>query len=132
MIVTPTYHVFEMYKVHQGATFIPIELKTPNYEFDNQSVPAVNASASRDAAGKLHLSLVNLDPHRSVQVSAKLTGAAPKSVAGRVLTAPEMDSHNTFEQPDAVKPMGFDGAKLDGETLNINLPSKSVVVLEIQ
>jgi alpha-N-arabinofuranosidase len=132
MILTPTYHVFEMYKVHQGATFIPIELKSPSYQLDNQSVPAVNASASRDSTGKLHLSLVNLDPHRTVQISTKMAGAALKTVTGRILTAGEMDSRNTFEQPEAVKPAAFDGAKLNGDTLNVTMPSKSVVVLEIQ
>jgi alpha-N-arabinofuranosidase len=121
-----------MYKVHQGATYIPIELKAANYEFNGQSVPSVHASASRDKSGKLHLSLVNLDPHRSVAVSTKLSGAAARSVSGRMLTGAEMDSRNTFEQPDVIKPVAFDGAKLDGEMLNVNLPSKSVVVLEIQ
>ena len=52
MVVTPTYHVFEMYKVHQGATLIPIDLKSPEYQFGEKSVPAVSASASRDSAGR--------------------------------------------------------------------------------
>jgi alpha-N-arabinofuranosidase len=40
--------------------------------------------------------------------------------------------HNTFEKTDAVKPSRFDGAKIDGGSLSIDLPAKSVVVLELK
>ena len=49
MVLTPTYHVFEMYNVHQGATLIPLEVKSPDYELNGKSVPSVHATASRDA-----------------------------------------------------------------------------------
>jgi len=49
-------------KVHQGATLIPVELTAPEYKVDQASVPALSASASRDKEGRLHLSIVNLDP----------------------------------------------------------------------
>jgi alpha-N-arabinofuranosidase len=59
MIVTPTYHIFDMYKVHQDARYLPIKLDAPDYEMNGQKIPAVNASASQDAAGKVHISFVN-------------------------------------------------------------------------
>jgi len=132
MILTPTYHVFEMYKVHQDAIFLPVELSTPDYRFGERTVPAVSASASRDKSGRIHLSLVNLDPHHDGQVTAKITGAAAKQITGRVLTAATMDAHNTFDKPEAVTPAPFNAFKLVGEEVAINLPAKSVVVLEIQ
>ena len=67
MLLTPTYHVFEMYKVHQDATLIPVELKAPEYKLGDSIVPMLHASASRDAAGKMHLSIVNLDPNRAAR-----------------------------------------------------------------
>lgn len=131
MTVTPTYWVFDMYKVHQGATSLPIQLITPEYTFGDQSIPAVSAAASRDAAGKIHISLVNTDPNRAVTVTCQLEGVAAKTVSGRVLTAEAMNAHNTFDAPDTVHPVAFSGATLDGATLKVALPAKSVVVLEL-
>jgi alpha-L-arabinofuranosidase len=132
MILTPTYHAYEMFKVHQGATFLPVDLSSPNYTRDTNAIPAVSASASRDKAGRVHLSLVNTDPNRSAPVSCKLAGLVLKTVTGRVLTADTMQAHNTFEKPDAVQPAAFTDFKVDGESLAVELPAKSVVVLEIQ
>jgi alpha-N-arabinofuranosidase len=132
MIVTPTYHVFEMYKVHQGATLIPIDLAAPEYKFNGQSIPSLSASASRDVSGKIPISLVNLDPNHAIDVSAKLEGIAVKKVTGRILTAEAMNAHNTFEHADTVKPAAFSAFESKGDKLEIKLPPKSVIVLEIQ
>src|SRR5216110_3245698 len=42
MILTPTYHVMEMYNVHQDATLIPVTLKGTNYVQGNDSLPALS------------------------------------------------------------------------------------------
>ncbi len=131
MTVTPTYWVFEMYQVHQGATSLPVELATSDYKLGDQAIPAVSASASRDAAGKVHLSLVNTDPQQPVTVTCTLEGVAAKAVTGRILTAAAMNARNTFEAPDAVHPVPFTGASLAGATLTVALPAKSIVVLEL-
>ena len=63
MLLTPTYHVFEMYKVHQDATFLPVELQSPDYTFGTEKIPMVSASATRAADGSaVHLSLANTSP----------------------------------------------------------------------
>src|SRR6185436_3971171 len=87
MVLTPTYHVFKMYKVHQGATVIPIELSAPEYSLDGKSVPALHGTASRDSGGATHISLVNLDPHRGATISVNLSSPVAKSVKGTILTA---------------------------------------------
>jgi len=132
MIVTPTYHVFEMFKVHQGATSLPLTLTTPDYVVGEAKVPAVSASASRDAAGKIHVSLANANPNTAIAISASLAGVTAKGVSGRILTAPAVNSHNTFAAPDVVKPAVFDGAKFAGGQLAVTLPAKSVVVLTLE
>jgi len=132
MIVTPTYHVFDLYKVHQDATWLPTELKAADYQLDGQSMPAVSVSASRDANKRIHVTLCNLHPGAAQMVACELQGTTAKSVTGQVLTATTMRAHNTFEQPEAIKPAAFDGAKLDGHHLDITLPPKSVVMLEIE
>jgi alpha-N-arabinofuranosidase len=132
MLLTPTYHVFEMYKVHQDATLLPVELTAPEYRLEQSSVPALQASASRDKSGAIHISIVNLDPNRAAQVNMKVSGATPKNITGRVLTAQSMNAVNTFERPEAVKPTAFTNFKTEGGAITLSLPSKSVVVLELR
>ncbi|MCC6416055.1 MAG: alpha-N-arabinofuranosidase [Opitutaceae bacterium] len=131
MLLTPTYHVFEMFKVHQDATVLRADLISPDSAFGDQHIPAISASASRDAAGQVHLSLVNTHPRDAVTIATTITGHAAKSVSGRVLTADAMNTHNTFAASDAIAPQPFDGAKLRGDELSVTLPAKSVVVLAL-
>jgi alpha-L-arabinofuranosidase len=132
MLLTPTYHVFEMFKVHQGGTFLPVELQTPDYKFGNDSIPAVSASASRDEkSGTIYLSLVNTNPQQPMPLTCKLVGIAPKNVSGRLLTAPEMTAHNTFDAPNTVHPESFTDAQIEGGALRLTLPPKSVVILDL-
>jgi alpha-N-arabinofuranosidase len=132
MVLTPTYHVFRMYRVHQGATMIPVDLSAPEYKLGDAGLPSLSASASRDAAGRLHLSLVNLNPDRAAEINANVWGAAIKTISGEVLTAPAMNAMNTFDRPNDVKPAPFNGYKLDGSQLLLTIPAKSVVVLELK
>jgi alpha-N-arabinofuranosidase len=133
MLRTPTYWVFEMFKVHQGGTFLPVELQSPDYAFGQEKIPMVSASATRTADGSaVHLSLANTHPAQAATLTVKLAGVVPKSVAGRVLTAPAMNAHNTFEATNAVQPATFEGATVKGDTLEVKLPAKSVVVLALK
>jgi alpha-N-arabinofuranosidase len=131
MVLTPTYHVFEMFKVHQGATSLPVDLATPDYVNGTIHIPQVSASASRDGNGLVHLTLVNTDPNHPVRVACTIAGAHGATVTGRVLTAPTMQAHNTFDTPDAVKPAPFSDFSLSADSLAVTLPSKCVAVLEI-
>jgi len=133
LLRTPTYWVFEMFKVHQGGTSLPVELQSPDYIFGDQKIPAISASATRAPDGRtVHLSLVNANPHQPATITVTLAGVTPASVTGRVLTAPTMQAHNTFAAPDAVKPASFGGATLVAGALEIRLPAKSVAVLELK
>ncbi|HET9862275.1 MAG TPA: alpha-L-arabinofuranosidase C-terminal domain-containing protein, partial [Steroidobacteraceae bacterium] len=128
MLLTPTYHVFEMYRPFKGATLLPAELTTPQYTHGEVSIPAVSVSAARRADGTLVLALVNSDPHTPARVTTKIAGASAKKISARVLTAPQMNTHNTFEQPEAIKPAAFTGGKRRGDSWVFDLPAKSVVV----
>ena len=132
MLLTPTYHVFDFYTVHHDATLLPMSLDRGTYTFEGQSIPAVSASASRDAEGRVHLTLANLDPHQGHAISASIRGLTAATVRGRILTAEAMDAHNTFEAPETLVPTPFTGARLSGESLTLDLPAKSVVVLTLE
>ena len=131
MVLTPTYWVFDLYKPFQGATSLPLEINSPAYVMGKSSVPAVSASAGKDAAGVVHVALVNLDPNKSATVTIKLSGVAGKTAKGRVLTASTMSAHNTFDAPNAVKPAAFTNASIKDDVLTATLPSKSVAVLDL-
>ncbi len=133
MLRTPTYWVFEMFKVHQGGTFLPVELQSPDYAFGPERIPMLSASATRAADGSaVHMSLANSSPTQAVTLTVKLAGPAPKSVARRILTAPAMSAHNTFDAPNAVQPAVFGAATLTGDSLELKLPAKSVVVIALR
>jgi alpha-L-arabinofuranosidase len=111
---------------------IPVELNAPDYKLNDASVPSLHASASRDAAGRVHLSVVNLDPNRSSEITVTISGGVVRSVNGEVLTAKAMNAMNTFAAPNTVKAVSFNGYKRSGSQLTLNIPSKSVVVLELE
>ena len=132
MILTPTYHVFDMYQVYHDTTSVPVDLITDKYRFGaGTPLPAVSASAARDSEGRMHVSLTNLDPNVAVDVEARLDGRSFSSVSGRVLVADKIDAHNTADAPNAVEPKEFTGATLEEDTLKLQLPAKSVVVLTL-
>jgi alpha-N-arabinofuranosidase len=132
LLLTPTYHVMEMYNVHQDATLLPITLESQSWRMDTAALPAISASASRDHAGRVHLSLVNIDARQPQVVSVKVEGTAFDRVQGRILTATRLQAHNTFDQPEIVHPVVFTGARLNRDSLEVTMPPFSVVVLELQ
>ncbi len=132
MVRTPTYWVYDMYKPWQDATVLPIDIKTPTYAVGKYTLPAVSGSAVKGKDGKIHVGLSNADATKPNTVTIALDGVKESKVTGTILTAPAINSHNTFEDPNAVKPAVFNGAKVKGGTLTVTLPAKSVVVLDLQ
>ncbi|MBN9661029.1 MAG: alpha-N-arabinofuranosidase [Acidobacteria bacterium] len=132
MVLTPTYHVFEMFKSYQDATALPVDIQSPWYNKGSSNMPAVSATAVRGKDGLIHIGLVNVDPNQAVTVTADLAGGAAASVSGRVLTAAAINTHNTFDQPSAVKPAAFNGATIEAGKLKAVLPAKSVVMLDVK
>jgi alpha-N-arabinofuranosidase len=130
MTVTPTYHVFEMFKGHQDATYLPIHLSGADYEVGGQKIAAVSASASHKD-GKILLSLAHTNPQSQTQIAIETRGADVKQISGRILRHDQLQAHNTFDAPDNVKPTNFDGAQLNGDKLTVTLPPASIVTLEL-
>lgn len=131
MVLTPTYYVFKMYKVHQGATQIPVAVTCRDYKVDGESIPSINVSASKDASGKIHITLVNLDPNTENPVTINLGLNQNVSVTGEVITSKNMNDYNDFGQAPKVAIAKFDKFKIGNGQLNVTMPSKSVVCLEI-
>jgi alpha-L-arabinofuranosidase len=132
MVLTPTYYVFDMYKVFQGATYLPLDVQAPMYRYGNAVVPGIHAAAGRDVTGVVHVALVNLDPHHATTVRVRLIGVHGAKVEGSVLTAPAITSVNTFDHPHVVEPVAFHDAVLKDGVITATLPAKSVTVLDIR
>jgi alpha-N-arabinofuranosidase len=132
MVLTPTYHAYEMYVPFQDATYLPVAVRNnPKYTLGGTTIPEVSASAARGKDGRLYLALVNVDPNREVEVSVDVKGKTVASASGRVLTAQEMDAHNTFERPAVVAPAPFSASASNGR-LSVKLPAKAVVVVAVE
>lgn len=132
MLLTPTYHVFHMYQVHQDADLLSMTLENEEYRFGNEAIPQVSASASVDQDGKIHISICNLSHDSDVDIDCELRGATASKVSGTILTAQAMNAHNTFDSPENIKPAAFGGASLKDGRLSVQMPSKSVVVLTVE
>ena len=133
MILTPTYHVFEMYKVHQDATLLPSFLQSEEYQQGGRSIPAISASASRDASGVLNLSLCHTDPAKTATLGIEVRGVPAGAVSGRVLAADALDARNTFQNAGAVQPRDLTTGEacLENGVLRVTLPPASVAVIQI-
>lgn len=132
MILTPTYHVMEMYNVHQGALMLPVFLKTNDYVLGNEKLPAVSVSASKDKNGITHISLVNIDASKAQDISVNINGAKYSSVSGRIITSKKLQDYNSFDEPNKIHPENFKDAKLSANSLQVKLPPFSVVVLALK
>jgi alpha-N-arabinofuranosidase len=131
MVLTPTYFVYKMYVPFQDATFLPVTFNAGTYTHGDIRLPGVDAIAARDAAGKLWLEITNVDPNQPVEIEANIAGITAKSAAGETLTAPKVDSVNTFEVPTTVVPKPIT-AKVQGGKLTMKLEPKSVTVISIE
>jgi alpha-L-arabinofuranosidase len=131
MLLTPTYYVFDLYQYHQNATFLPLQFTSPQYSFGNESIPAINASASKDSNGAVHITIVNLDAGKKITINTSLKNISSKNIQGEILTSQKFNDINTFEQPGKVKTVNFSGYKKDGDKLSVNLPPMSVVLITI-
>ncbi len=133
MLLTPTYHIFDMYKVHQDATMLPCTVSSPEFAVDQFKMDQVNASASKDADGVVHVSLVNLSLTESVKVSCDIRGLDVKKISeAQLLTSSNIADCNTFDDPHKIELASFDKATLKNGVISLELPAKSVVTIAVK
>ncbi len=131
MVLTPTYYLYKMYVPFQDATFVPVTFDAGTYMQGNVSLPRVDALAARDASGKLWLEITNLDPEKPVDIDADISGIVVRSAKGETLTAPAVNSINTFSAPNQVVPRPISASVKDGKLL-LTVEPKSVTVLSLE
>lgn len=132
MLLTPTYHVFDMYKVHQDAELLKVDFENIEYECNGEKIPGISVSSSMDKEGKIHISVCNLNHAQDAEIDIDVRGASVKSISGKVLTAEAINAYNTFENNNNVKIEVLKSVDLKGNHAGCKIPSKSVVMLELE
>ena len=132
ILLTPTYHVFDLYQGHQGATLLPARVESPDYSSQAVKIPSISASASRGANDAVTLSVVNMDPSRESKVQVDVQGYTPRAAQGRVITATSMDAKPEFGQPDPLVPVKLSTITVRRGSVTFLAPAKSVAVLVLQ
>lgn len=132
MILTPTYHTFDLYKPHMDATLLPTYLESPSYQFEEESQQALSVSASRSEDGMVNITLVNIDPENSINIDCSLIGLDAKTGTGKIITSNKINDYNTFDNPEAVKITEFKDFKINKEKLITTLPAKAVVLIQVK
>ena len=132
IIKTPTFYVFKMYKVHQDATLLPVELQCADYGNGTEKIPALSISASSDKDGNIHISIVNLDPEVAHKLRCEIRGRSVSQISGDIITADSMNALNDFGVPEQVAIMPFSKMRLKDNIIHVDLPAKSVVMIELK
>lgn len=130
MVLTPTYHIFNMYKHHQEATLIDSFIETVCIGTEDAKVPNLHESCSVDADGKITITLANLSVTESYDVESILVDTKINSAAGTILTN-RMDAYNTFESPEAVKPVEYRDFTVTDKGIHLKVPACSVIQLTL-
>jgi alpha-L-arabinofuranosidase len=130
MILTPTYHVMQLYSVHQDAQLLPITIKSPLYTYNGETLPALSVSASKDKMGLVHISLVNIDSKKENVIEIDLNELGIKFISGQIIASSKLQDYNSFDTPTKIQPLAFKGFEIKKGKLKITIPAFSVVVLE--
>ena len=145
MVLTPTYHVFEMYTPFQEATYLPVDLESEVMSVSKayfkekegakdagyRPCPMLSASAAKTKDGSIVLAITNVSLDKEQTIDFQIDGYQAKQVSGRILTSKNVADYNDFQHPNVVAPAEFKDAKLKKGVLTVKMPAKSIVVLQI-
>ena len=146
MVLTPTYHVFEMYTPFQEATYLPVDLESEIVAVSKayfkekegakdagyRPCPLLSASAAKTKDGSLVLAITNVSLDTDKTIDFQIDGYNAKSVSGRILTSKNVADYNDFQHPNEIAPAEYKDAKLKKDLLTVKVPAKSIVVLNIK
>ena len=149
MVLTPTYHVFHMYRVHQNSMLVPSKVETGIYEGpgdekvqrrfnladDEPGIPVVTSTVSKSDNGVMHFTISNMHPKDSEEVVIDIRGTDIRRLvkgSGRLLTASSVDAVNTFSSPENVTTVSFEDISVDGNQIELEIPQHSVIVFSVE
>ena len=134
MVKTPTYHVFHMYRHHQGGELLDSNLSgISEIGMGEWTVPEVTESVSRDKDGIVTITLNNLSAEKEQEIEVSFAGRTPIStlVEANIVTG-AMRDYNTFEAPDVVEERKFTDYTLTQDAITVKVPACSVLELRLK
>jgi alpha-N-arabinofuranosidase len=133
LVKTPSFYVFKMYKVHRDALVLPLDIKCENYKNNDESIPALSASASENKKGETNITVTNVNPDKSIKTVICLkNGGKIGVISAKVITAEKINAYNDFDKEEIVNIKDFSNFKQMGNNIEIDLPSKSVILLTLK
>ncbi len=130
MVLTPTYHVFDLYKDHQDATLLGAFVEEGQAGEGENTIPMLSVSASEDKDGVVHVTAANLSATQSCPVELDLLGGQMGTVTGKILTG-SMDAYNDFDTPNTVSIQPMEGITVENGQARFTLPACSVVEITL-
>ena len=131
ILLTPTYHVFDLYKAHQDAELIDSFIQTESVGVDDETCPNLSVSVS-EKDGIMTVTLANADLHKDYPIDCELVGKSIGSVSGRVLSSAKVNDYNSFDAPETVVPAEFGDFTFEGGRLGFTIPRCSVMEITIK
>lgn len=130
MVLTPTYHVFDLYKHHHDAALLHSDLETEEIGDGANMIPNLSVSASEDAQGVMHITLVNLSAEKAYPIDCMLTGKTGTAVSARILTG-AMDAYNDFDHAENIHVQDFGALTMQNGALSFTIPACSVMEITV-
>lgn len=137
LVKTPTFYVFKMFVPHHidNARWAPGTLDSQKIEASGQPFPVLSYAATVNDAQQVNISLVNVDLSDTRTIHITLNGGEASYVvsSAEVITGDAKDSYNDFGQDEQVNIQELPASSYEicDKTLNVTLPSKSVVMLTL-
>lgn len=131
MVLTPTYYIFKMYKVHHDAMLLPSNLNTENYVYNDKQIPAISSSASIKN-NVINITLSNANPNKAITLNVNITGIDLKTATGQIINAKNINDYNDFDKPETVKPDSFKVANPQNGKLEVTIPAHSVILIQLK
>ena len=132
LVKTPTYHVFDLYQVHQENDLLASSLETEQVGLEDEyMVPNLTESVSIDADGVLHITMTNVDLEKAYPVEAVILGKKAGEIKAEIVTG-HMQDKNTFEAPETVGVQNFDGVQATKEGISFTIPACSVLHIAVK
>ncbi len=115
---TTTYHTFSLFKAHRSKTAVKVETA-------DSSPLGISVSASKSEK-ELVITCVNPRSDSDAHVECTIHGSSLKQGTAQILHDSDLNSCNSFEQPNRVVPQKH-AIRMDGTRIQIDLPGLSVV-----
>ncbi|MFA7674018.1 MAG: alpha-L-arabinofuranosidase C-terminal domain-containing protein [Clostridia bacterium] len=131
MIKTPTYHVFDMYKDHQGNTLLDTFCENEKLEM-NDTVYACSQSASINEKGEVFVTMSNCSADKPFDIDIELIGKEAGEISAKILASDDYLAHNSFDRPDAVKISEYTKIRETGKGMLVTLPPCSIAAIKVK